>query len=395
MDRLVENSVVDGVHVKIDPGSKETGISIVRCDTKGTHALSFCTLKHRGAQIHKKMGQRANYRRRRRSANRRYRAPRFNNRKRRAGWLPPSLKHRVDTIITWVKRFKKWAPLTEISMELVRFDTQKLQNPEISGVEYQHGVLFGYEVKEYLLEKWGHKCAYCGKKNVPLEVEHIVPKSRGGTNRVSNLTIACHTCNQTKGNELVSDFLKNKPEDLKKIQQQQKTPLKDAACMNATRWKLFNELRQFTLPVETGSGGRTRWNRRQLKIPKEHWLDALCVGVVSNVTGINKPVLKIQCFGRGSHQRTKVDTNGFPRGYCLRAKRVKGFASGDIVVAHVTKGKNQGEHVGRVVVRKNGFFDIKTADKKIEGISYKYCRLISKNDGYGYQYHTSEKNVAE
>ena len=124
------------------------------------------------------------------------------------GWLAPSLQHRVDTTVSWVKRFTKLAPVTGLSMEQVRFDTQKLQNPEISGVEYQQGTLFGYEVREYLLEKWGRQCVYLGAENVPLEVEHIVPKARGGSTRISNRTLACHTCNQKKGDLPAETFLK-------------------------------------------------------------------------------------------------------------------------------------------------------------------------------------------
>lgn len=386
IDRLVENSVVEGVDLKIDPGSKETGIAIVRNDTECTHALNFFNVKHRGSLIHKKMKQRANYRRRRRSANLRYRKPRFNNRKRCEGWLAPSLQHRVDTIISWVKKFKKLAPVKKISIELARFDTQKLQNPEISGVEYQQGELFGYEVREYLLEKWGRKCAYCGKENVPLEVEHIVPKASGGSNRISNLTLACHSCNQKKKDLPVEKFLEKKPEILKNILSQSKKSLQDAAVMNATRWKLFHQLKNFNLPLETATGGKTKYNRNKLNVPKEHWLDALCVGEVHAATGIKKPVLKIQCCGRGSHQRTRVDAYGFPRGYCMRKKQIYGFSTGDIVFADIPKGKNKGKYIGRIAVRESGSFDLKMYDKKISGISWKYCKLKSKNDGYSYEY---------
>src|SRR5262249_23932143 len=80
-----------------------------------------------------------------------------------------------------------------IALELVRFDTRLMENAEISGIEYQQGELAGYEPKEYLLLKWGHECVYKSKGpcDQDLEVEHITPRSRGGTNRVSNLTIAC------------------------------------------------------------------------------------------------------------------------------------------------------------------------------------------------------------
>ena len=127
-------------------------------------------------------------------------------------------------------------------MELVRFDMQKIQNPEISGVEYQQGELMGYEVREYLLEKWDRKCAYCGKTDIPLEIEHIVPKSKGGSNRVGNLTLACTACNRKKGNKPLEQFLSRKPELLKRIQKQSGVPLKDAGAVNASRWDLFRTL---------------------------------------------------------------------------------------------------------------------------------------------------------
>jgi 5-methylcytosine-specific restriction endonuclease McrA len=91
--------------------------------------------------------------------------------------------------------------------------------------------LFGYEVREYLLEKWSRQCAYCGVKDVPLEVEHIHPKSKGGTDRATNLCIACSKCNQKKGDKDIAEFLKKKPEVLKRVLSCAKAPLKDAAAV--------------------------------------------------------------------------------------------------------------------------------------------------------------------
>lgn len=82
-------------------------------------------------------------------------------------------------INTWVKRLIKYAPIIAITQELVRFDLQQLENPEISGIEYQQGELKGYEVREYLLEKWERKCSYCDGKDIPLQIEHIQPKAGG------------------------------------------------------------------------------------------------------------------------------------------------------------------------------------------------------------------------
>jgi len=159
------------------------------------------------------------------------------NRQRNESWLPPTLQSRVDNIETWVRRLCKLCPITAISYENVKFDTQLLRNPEISGIEYQQGTLQGYEVREYLLEKFDRKCVYCGATNVPLEIEHVIPKSRGGTDRIDNLVIACHECNQKKGNKTAEEF--GYPE----IQKLVKASLKDCAILNTTRWKIYELLK--------------------------------------------------------------------------------------------------------------------------------------------------------
>ncbi|MHB1605383.1 MAG: RNA-guided endonuclease IscB [Leptospirales bacterium] len=289
---------VQPVRIKLDPGSKTTGIALVRAEEtvspetgkmeKVAHVLFLAELTHRGGKIRDRLTARRAFRRRRRG-NLRYRKPRFDNRTRPEGWLAPSLQHRVDTTMAWVNRFRKLSPVSDISQELVRFDLQQIETPEISGVEYQQGTLAGYEVREYLLEKWTRTCAYCGKKDVPLEIDHVHPRSKGGTDRVSTLTLACHVCNQKKGSRDLSSFLAKKPETLKRVLSQAKKPLRDASAVNATRWALFQVLKQTGLPVETGSGGRTKWNRIRFGLSKTHALDAACVGNVDRVEDFKPP----------------------------------------------------------------------------------------------------------
>lgn len=175
----VPNPRTQAHQLKIDPGSKTTGLAIVQ-DGK---VIWGAELTHRGQQIKNDLESRANIRRGRRNRKTRYRKPRFLNRTRKKGWLPPSLLSRVENILTWVDRIRRYVPITGISQEIVKFDTQMMQNPEISGKEYQQGELAGYEIKEYLLEKWGRRCVYCNAENVRLEVEHIHPKSKGGSDR--------------------------------------------------------------------------------------------------------------------------------------------------------------------------------------------------------------------
>src|SRR5262249_55533870 len=182
----------------MDPGSKVTGLALL--DDATGQVLWAGELTHRGQQVHDRLLKRSAVRRHRRQRQTRDRPARFENRGRHEGgrhegWLPPSLESRIRNVLTWVDRLSRYAPVRAISHELVRFDTQLLEQPDISGVAYQQGELSGYEVRECLLEKFRRACAYCGAKNVPRQVEHIVPKARGGSHRISTLAIACEPCN--------------------------------------------------------------------------------------------------------------------------------------------------------------------------------------------------------
>ena len=211
----VPSPQVQELRLKIDPGSKTTGLALIN-DATGK-VVWAAELQHRGEVIKKALDDRRRVRQSRRRRKTRYRKPRFKNRTRRKGWLPPSLESRIANTLTWARRLLRSCPLEAVSMEVVKFDMHLMQHPEIEGVEYQQGELAGYEVREYLLEKWGRTCAYCGATDVPLEVEHILCRARGGTHRISNLTLACKPCNDVKGTQLIEEFLSDRPGVLKKF----------------------------------------------------------------------------------------------------------------------------------------------------------------------------------
>jgi len=368
------------VQIKIDPGSKTTGIAIVVEFKRGLCCVWAGELTHRGQSIRDGLLSRRQLRRGRRTRKLRYRQARFDNRKRSDGWLPPSLVSRVYNIQTWIMRFIRYMPVTHLAMELVKFDTQAMVNPEIRGVDYQQGELWGYEVREYLLEKFGRKCVYCGAKDVPLEIEHIIPKSRGGSNRVSNLTLACHPYNQQKGNQTADEF--GHPH----VQKLAKAPLKNASAINATRWKLYQTLQSFCLPIEIGTGGRTKYNRVVQNYPKTHWLDAVCVGESGQAVFVspNHQPSVIKAVGRGNRQMTKPDKYGFPRATRQRKKVYFGFQTGDMAKATVISGKKAGIYLGKVAVRASGSFNITTTTDTIQGIHHRFFKTIHKSDGYNY-----------
>ena len=444
-DRTVEESVLQPVRLKLDPGSKHSGVALVREDGADAGTVVHQAQVDHKNDVRKRMGQRAGYRRRRRSANLRYRKPRFANRHpepcagcgrsarhgsrfcrpchaaghhdagmRPVSRLAPSLRCRVDNLTSWVSRYRNLAPVTALSMELVRFDLQAIEDPEIAGVKYQQGTLAGVEVREYLLQKFGHTCAYCdGLSADPvLNIDHVLPQARGGTDRVSNLVLACRTCNVAKNDRTPAEWTETlrgskRPLDQKRIEccpgvrARAKAPLRGAAAVNSTRWALYGALLRTGLPVETGSGGRTKWNRIRSDLPKTHALDAACVGASMPTTlhGSIVPALVIKAVGRGRYQRTLPDKDGFPRALLPRCKTWREFRTGDLVRADVPAmaGKRElktaGMHVGPVAIRTSGSFRVGPVD----GISSRYCTILQSADGYAYstQKEGSDASTAE
>ena len=394
-DRTIEDSAVDGVQAGIDPGSRHTGISVFGFgNTTGDarKGLFSVQLDHRGQQISKNLTGRAALRRGRRSRNLRYRAPRFLNRTKPKGWLPPSLRHRVEGVMSWATKLQRWFPVVGWHQELVRFDMQQLENPEICGVEYQQGTLAGFEVREYLLAKWNRRCAYCdasgcGPTGVPLNIDHIHPRAKGGGNRVSNLTLACIPCNRAKGAQDVAVFLAGDPARVARVLRHAKRPLRDAAAVNSTRWALRQALTGTGLPVATGSGGLTKFNRTNSGLGKSHTLDALSVGDVAGIACCPAQVHVAKSTGRGCYARTRSDKYGFPRLRLTRTKQHFGFATGDLVRAVIPRGTKAGTYTGRVAVRATGSFDITTGNGVVQGLNHQHFQLIQRADGW--QHHTT------
>jgi len=411
-DRTLEQSQTQPLRLKLVPGAKVTGSAVLLEKGEDTASVIWLGEIHHKTYVKVRMDVRRAARRSRRNRKTRYRKPCFDNRHPekcvscgrnakqgsrycrfclqarnftdngyRGIRLLVSLQAKVNQTLNAVKKLRKLAPISAISTEHVKFDTQLLQNPEIKDVEYQQGELFGYEIREYLLEKWNRKCAYCGKTGVPLEIEHIVPKSRGGTDRVSNLTLACRRCNHKKGNLTAEEF--GRPE----VQEQAKKPLKDAAMLNATRWALYRRLKETGLPVECGTGARTKKQRIEHGLPKTRYYDACCVGTTPEKLAFRTQYVSVwSALGRGTRRMSNFDKYGFPLGRRQRRKIHFGFQTGDLVRAEVPKGKYRGVWTGRVAARASGFFDLKDVSGKriCQSVSHKHCQLIQRADGWHY-----------
>ena len=305
--------------------------------------------------------------------------------------------------------------MTDCSLEAVRFDTQLMEDPKIQGEEYQHGTLFGYEIREYLLEKFGHTCQYCGGESGDpvLEWEHIHPKSRGGSDRMKNAILSCSSCNRDKDNQTLEEWIgqirsrvsrekgKRKELDSGRIERIQKVidgkpegqPMRYATWVSSSRRYLEKHLFQIFRDVECSSGGRTKYNRIRLGYPKEHHYDALCVGTVPEKgyhDRTNGYYLYAKATGRGTRLRGAINQCGvIITKWTSRKKNFFGFQTGDIVVAEVPHKiprpyKYEGRFVGRVMVRASGSFDIRTTDGKLATVKAGFCRLLQANSGCAY-----------
>lgn len=410
----------DEYRLKIDPGAKFAGLAILREDNG--QVVWAAEIQHRGWKIKKDLDRRRGFRRGRRTRKTRYREARFNNRTKPKGWLPPSLMHRPLTVYTWAKRLMKYCPIKHISVESSKFDTQKFENPDIEGVEYQQGELAGYELREYIMEKYKRLCIYCKNPARIPNVEHNIPKSRGGTDRLKNLVLSCKKCNMEKGSRTAEEYFEFLRKCEEKKLNRELTELeawrfsveglvrpefmKAIAVNNSIRNKLFEMLKSIGIPLEFSYGYVTKKNRQELQLDKAHWIDAACVGTQRqpDKESIDKiKPFQIVCKGRGTRQRVqvygsyKLDKKGKPiipkskKGFpavapgmpCSKPKSGNeffGFMSGDYVKARA----KQGDKTGRLSVRKTGWFTLRTRDKKTYSVSYKNCRVIQRNDGYEY-----------
>lgn len=221
--RLRDNSCVSkdkAYTVKIDPGSRHTGMAIVDNTDK---VVMLAELEHRGHVIKKKLDQRRMIRRNRRNRKTRYRAARFLNRTKPKGWLAPSVKSRADNVINFIKKYKKLINIDKVMIERVSFDVAQMTSDDcLVGTGYQQGPLYQTKLRSYLFKKYNGQCVYCGNKAE--EIEHINPKSKGGTNSPRNLVIACKKCNELKGKLTLKafgklmnkDFIHLKPKNLPK-----------------------------------------------------------------------------------------------------------------------------------------------------------------------------------
>lgn len=366
--------------VKIDPGSKHTGVAIT--DDKD-QVVMLAELEHRGHLIKKNLDNRRTIRHSRRQRRTRYRPARFLNRTKPKGWLAPSVKSRANNVINFIIKYKKFLNINKVMIEHVSFDlAQMSSSTKLWGNAYQQGPLYQNKLRSFIFSRSNGKCVYCGAP--AQEIDHVVARAKGGTNSVHNLVASCRVCNKKKSNKTLKEFGKIMNKDFSKLEPK-KLP-KDASIVQSVRNYTIKKIKDIIPNTISYAAWMTKYNRDELGLPKEHYYDALSVGNIQNYKFLTDKVLVISAKGRGSRQMCRVNRYGFPRASAKASKIVRGFQTGDIVKAIVTRGPKQGEYLGRVAVKSDGYFNIQTQTKTIQCIGYKYCHLIQRGDGYSYHY---------
>ena len=281
-------------HVGIDTGSKHIGIAA----TSEDKVLFKCEVELR-QDVKSNLNTRRTYRRDRRNRKTRYRQPRFLNRKRTDKWLPPSLQNRMNHTYHWIDTLCDLVPNPKLHIEVGKFDTAKMINPEINGVDYQHGQTYGFfDERYFVFARDNYTCQCCGKsKGKILQTHHIMYRSNGGTNRVDNLITVCTDCHTSK-NHKEGGILYQWQEKHKKVKQYKAPPF-----MNALRKQIFDRYPNAIITY----GSETTPKRKEMGLDKTHYNDAIIISGISEINENSDEWLFIKQFRkkkRSLHEAT-------------------------------------------------------------------------------------------
>ena len=343
---------VQEVSLGVDLGTAHVGLSAVT--TKREVFRGETKLR---TDMSEKLTDRRMFRRSRRSRKARHRKPRFENRKKPDGWLPPSVQAKVDETLKAIGLVDSILPVSSITLEIGKFDPHKLKDPEVEGKGYQNGEQAGFwDVREYVLCRDRHACQVCkGKSKEPvLEVHHLRERGNGGSNRPDNLITLCKICHWEHHN-VSAKRLPLPPESLK-----------DATQFNVLKTRVLETVRTWDVPVHVTFGSRTKEKRSNLGLVKGHDTDAFLIAggeiqarldrlfLIQLVRRQNRKLFK----GVRSHIRNTIrEAKGFRRFDVVRFKGQVGFIFG---------------------LRSTGYFDLRTLNgtKISASASWRRCHKI-------------------
>lgn len=363
------------VEIGVDLGAKHIGIAIQSEDkviTKGEIELR--------QDVKSLLETRKQHRRSRRGRKTRYRKPRFDNRKRSEGWLPPSTQSRIDNTFHWIDRFVDLLPNPKLNIEVGKFDVQKMINPNIEGVDYQEGQTYGYYNKRYyILDRDNYTCQVCKKKGKILQTHHIIYKSHGGSDRADNLITVCTDCHTSKnhkeGGVLYDWMIKKK-----------KTPsYKEAPFMNIIRQRIFQKYPNANIVY----GSWTTPKRKELGLEKTHYNDALVISQVEKDFIDTVGIFKVKQFRkkkRSLHEATarkgRKEPNKTQKRNSKNTKCRNGYYLNDKVKAFGKVGFISGFSSGGCYIKDIESNYITTPNKTYKRVNFKHLEFVNHNNNW-------------
>ena len=377
------------VTLGVDAGSKHIGLSA----STETKELLAWDVQCR-TDIPELISTRREARQARRNRKTRYRAPRFKNRARSSqnqvhpeqkdaqskqkGWLAPSVEHKIDTHLNRITAVQKILPVTKIVVETASFDTQKLKNPEISGIEYQQGEQMGFwNVREYVLFRDNHECQHChGQTKDPILNVHYLESRKTGGNSPSNLTTLCETCHKEYHAKIKAGKIKG-PKDFKLPEQAES--YRDAAFMGIMRSTQLERLKKANPNIEVVNsyGYLTKNKRIELGLAKEHYNDAYCIAGNLKARPLDK-CLYLKKIRRHNRQIHKFN---FSKGHMRKNNQAPHLVGSFCLFDKVLY---QGQPCFITGRRATGYFVLKTifGETIHKSASTRKLTLLERADGY-------------
>lgn len=370
---------VQEVSIGIDLGTKHTGIAV----TSENKVLAKCEVEVR-QDVKNLLDTRRTYRRGRRTRKTRYRKPRFNNRTRVEGWLPPSIQSRLDNTFRWIDRFVSLVPHPTLTIEVGKFDAQKMMNPDIKGEEYQQGQTLGYhDVRYFVFARDKYTCQACKKsKDKIFNTHHIVYVSHGGSDRADNLITVCTDChtheNHQKGKVLWKWMVEGK-----KLQR-----YKEGTFMNIFRQRVFRKYPQAKITY----GSITTPRRKELGLEKAHENDAIAISGIKQIDKVVDHSFKIKQFRkkkRSLHEATarkgRKTKNTSSKRNVKNIKQLNGFYLNDRVEIYGKLGYITGfTGTSMAYVKDIDGNYITKPNKSYKQINLKDCEFLNHNNNWQY-----------
>lgn len=214
LNKVVDSNDInkDKKSLGIDDGSKTVGLAIVQEGKTHNKVLFKAELEQR-QDVKKKLEVRKGYRQFRRY-NKRYRKPRFNNRKnsKKLNRVAPSILQKRQVIIRFVKLLKTYINFNNIYLEDVKIDIRVFtDNTKLFGKQYQLSNRLDENLRLACIKRDSNTCQLCNKSNIKMEVHHIIPRRLNGSDTINNLICLCSKCHsKISNNELsyVNQFIK-------------------------------------------------------------------------------------------------------------------------------------------------------------------------------------------